>query len=144
MTRFGTFWSGTLSPYETSCLASFIKNGYEVVLYSFEEIRDLPDDVQRADARKIVDRSYLDRFITNRATNVAAFSSYFRYLMFLKTDLCWTDTDIFMLQGCSMGGRAKFYWKNIQEKVAGNSWIVKTAGRIYADPLSLLQNSSTE
>ena len=109
MTRFGTFWSGTLSPYETSCLASFIKNGYEVVLYSFEEIRDLPDGVQRADARKIVDRSYLDRFITNRATNVASFSDYFRYLMFLKTDLCWTDTDIFMLQGFEINPNDNFF-----------------------------------
>jgi hypothetical protein len=90
-------------------LASFIKNGYEVVLYSFEEIRDLPDGVQRADARKIVDRSYLDRFITNRATNVAAFSSYFRYLMFLKTDLCWTDTDIFMLQGFEINPNDNFF-----------------------------------
>jgi len=98
MTRFATFWSGTLSPYETSCLASFIRKGCEVVLYSYEEIKGIPSGVQRADAREIVDRSYLERFITNKAANVAAFSDYFRYLMFLKTDLCWTDTDIFMLQ----------------------------------------------
>jgi hypothetical protein len=109
MTRFGTFWFGTLSPYETSCLASFIKRGCEVVLYSFEEIRDLPAGVLKADAREIVDRTYLDRFITNRAINVAAFSDYFRYLMFLKTDLCWTDTDIFMLQSFEVNPNENFF-----------------------------------
>jgi len=109
MTQFGTFWSGTLTPYETSCLASFIKNGFEVVLYSYEEIGDLPSGVVKADASEIVDRSYLHRFITNGATSVALFSDYFRYLMFQKTNLCWTDTDIFMLQGFKLNPNDNFF-----------------------------------
>jgi hypothetical protein len=98
MTSFSSFWFGTLSPYETSCIASFVDNGYEFNLYSYESIENLPTGVKNVDAGEIVDRSYLNRFITNGKTNVAAFSDYFRCLMFIKTENCWVDTDVFMLK----------------------------------------------
>ena len=106
MIRFGSFWSGFLSPYEVSCLSSFARKGHNVVLYSYEKMQNLPAGIQQMDAGQIVDRSYLHRFITNGKCNVAAFSDYFRYLMFLKTDLCWIDADLFLLQSfdVDMGG----------------------------------------
>jgi hypothetical protein len=98
MTRFGSFWSGSLSPYEVSCLSSFARKGHDVVLYSYEKVNNVPAAVEQRDAGEIVDRSYLHRFICNGKSCAATFSDYFRCLMSLKTDLCWIDADMFLLQ----------------------------------------------
>jgi hypothetical protein len=98
MTRFGSFWSGILSPYEVSCLTSFASKGHDVVLYSYEKVNNLPAGIEQRDAGEIVDQSYLHRFICNGKSCAATFSDYFRCLMSLKTDLCWIDADMFLLQ----------------------------------------------
>ena len=66
-------------------------------LFSYEPQSGLPEGVQRGDAREIVDPSYMARFITRGRRNIAAFSDYFRYNLFLKTKLCWADADVFVL-----------------------------------------------
>ena len=103
MTRFGTFWSGPLSAYEISCLSSFVRKGYPVYLYCYDEIKNSPVGVEQADASEIVDRSYLHRFLNEGKPSIAAFADYFRYVMMLKTSLCWIDADIFLLERFKLG-----------------------------------------
>jgi hypothetical protein len=97
MTEFASFWAGSLSPYEKHCLGSFARMGHTMTLFSYEPQSGLPDGVQHGDAREIVDPSYMARFITGGRRNIAAFSDYFRYHLFLKTHLCWADADVFVL-----------------------------------------------
>ncbi|MBO0732803.1 MAG: hypothetical protein J2P49_00485 [Methylocapsa sp.] len=108
MNLFGTLWFGPVSAYEISCLDSFIKRGHQVYLYTYDEIKDLPLAAKQIDASEILDRSYLSRFIYDGKPSVTAFADYFRYLMFLKTDLCWIDADVFLLHDFDIGADGNF------------------------------------
>jgi hypothetical protein len=94
-----SFWAGgPLPALDQACLASFAHAGHQVTLFSFEQLRDLPDGVVLADAGDIVDRSSLDAFIHEGKPNLSHFSDYFRYRLFASTGQAWIDTDLLMLR----------------------------------------------
>ena len=109
MTSFGTFWSGDLSPYETTCLTSFVRFGHHLTLFSYEPLSGVPAGIRQAPASDIIGKEYLDRFLTDGKPNVAHFSDYFRYLMLSKTELSWCDTDIFVLGEFSIDPKVNFF-----------------------------------
>lgn len=95
MPQFATFWAGRLDALERACLASFHRQGHEVVLYSYEDrIPSLFYDIRPAS--EILDESYLSQFRTGGRPNVAAFSDAFRIMMFTKTPYIWMDCDLFL------------------------------------------------
>jgi hypothetical protein len=81
-----------------ACLSSFTRHGNGVTLFSYEKFAGLPAGIEQRDAGDIVERAYLQRFITDGRPNIAAFSDYFRYKMFAKTNFHWADTDLFQLK----------------------------------------------
>lgn len=95
MARFATFWTGSIDALERACLASFARGGHEVTLYSYEA-RDPSPNYRVRSAAEILDRNYLDRFITDGRPNVAAFSDAFRVMMFTRTDAIWIDCDLLL------------------------------------------------
>ncbi|KVG61330.1 hypothetical protein WT72_17935 [Burkholderia pseudomultivorans] len=102
--KFASFWHGPeLSPYETACLNSFAAYGNEVSLYSYEEIRNLPEGIVAKDASTITSRDTLNAFPVNGVPSMAHFTDYFRFMMFTKTDEIWVDTDILLLRDFDLG-----------------------------------------
>lgn len=95
---FATFWHGELSPFESACIASYVVRGYDIRVYSYAPIANLPPGAEPADASAIVERSATERFIFGGKPNLSHFSDYFRYLLFKKTDRIWVDTDMLLVR----------------------------------------------
>jgi len=95
---FQTFWFGPeLSPYEHMCLASFIKHGHKVQLFSYSNI-SVPVGVENVDAREILPEDKV--FFYKRgagAGSVSAFSNVFRYKLLSERGGWWIDTDLICL-----------------------------------------------
>jgi alpha 1,4-glycosyltransferase len=99
MSSFATFWAGnSISPYELACLKSFGLHGYEVELFTYNELSDLPEGVHRQDAREILGREYMDSFILNGRPSLAHFADFFRYALLSRTSFIWIDSDLLMLR----------------------------------------------
>ncbi len=96
---FASFWAGPpLSPYESACLRSFVRQGYSVTLYSYDPIEGLPDGVVQEDAARLTPRSDLGLFLYDGKPDLSHFADYFRYLLFRDTDQIWIDTDVLLLR----------------------------------------------
>lgn len=95
---FVTFWAGTLSPFERACIGSFVRQGYEVHLYSYDPVEGVPEGVVPQDASTIAPREDMGHFIYDGRPNLSHFTDYFRYGLFLKTDHIWIDTDVLLLR----------------------------------------------
>ncbi len=93
------FWHGKeLSIYEIACLKSFIKNGFNVVVYSFKKI-PLPNKVISKNANLILKKSEIKKFIHGGNKGcLAAYSDKFRILIQKKNLGWWFDLDIICLK----------------------------------------------
>ena len=93
------FWHGReLSIYEIACLKSFIRNGFNVVVYSFKKIR-LPKKVLSKNANLILKKSEIKKFIHGGKKGcLAAYSDKFRILLQKKNLGWWFDLDILCLR----------------------------------------------
>jgi hypothetical protein len=91
-----TLWThGSLSIMEKLSLCSFVKNGHEVHLYTYDEVQGVPEGVKVLDGEGIVKRSEYDykHFINN-----GTFADYFRYKLLLEKGGWWVDTDLICLK----------------------------------------------
>jgi hypothetical protein len=96
----GAFWArGRLSALDQACLSSFVRRGYVIKLFSYEEIPNLPLGVTAADAAKIVPEAMIERVRYNGRADLTHFSDLFRYEMIRKADLVWVDVDVLMISG---------------------------------------------
>ena len=95
---FASFWFGSEMPaYERACVRSFTARGYELSLYSYEPVANLPEGVTPKDASLIADPSYLNAFVVNGKPSLSHFTDYFRCSLFRQTDEIWVDADIVLL-----------------------------------------------
>lgn len=101
------FWDGELTKLEKSCIKSFVDNGFEVKLWSYNNLQ--VDGAESCDANKILNRDatisfYHDDFNgkTKKQSSLAAFSDIFRIIVINKTGGgWWFDTDCFCLKTSS-------------------------------------------
>jgi len=95
-----SLWIGnTLSTVERLCISSYIKNGHEFHLYSYNDIEFVPDGCIVKDASEILPKN--DVFAYNVGPgkgSYSAFSNYFRYKLLDLKGNWWTDTDIVCLK----------------------------------------------
>ncbi|MAH51383.1 hypothetical protein CMI37_36540 [Candidatus Pacearchaeota archaeon] len=95
-----SLWIGKkLSQVERLCISSYINNGHEFHLYSYNEIEGLPGGCELKNANDILPES--DVFAYNKGIgkgSFSAFSNYFRYKMLELVGGWWTDTDIVCLK----------------------------------------------
>jgi len=88
---FNTFWhGGELSPLHWACIDSFVKQGHELRVFSYEEPK-LPPGTTLENARQIVDEAELFEF----ERSFSAFSNIFRYRLLLEHGGWWVDTDVY-------------------------------------------------
>jgi hypothetical protein len=87
---------------EQACLHSVAGRGYEVTLFSYDDVANAPPSVRRSDAADIVDRAWATRFIYGGKPDLSHFSDYFRYKMFERTGLTWVDSDVVLVDSAQM------------------------------------------
>ena len=96
---FATFWaSGRLSAYEAACLASYTRHGYDITLYSYGDVTNLPPLVTLRSASEIVDEEFTKGFRIKGVPSLSHFSDLFRYALFQKTSQIWVDSDMYLLR----------------------------------------------
>jgi hypothetical protein len=111
---------GDLSPLEQACLQSFAAQGYDVTLFSYEGVANVPASLRRADAAEIVDRAWAQRFVYRGKPDLSHFSDYFRYKMFETAALTWIDSDMVLIDPKEMpAGRTTLVGRERQGSLNG-------------------------
>lgn len=100
-----SLWIGpNPGPYQRLSMESFTRLGYEYVLYTYQDFRDLPPGVTVRDAREIVPESLLDWKQVERK-NYALLADFFRYRLLSQENHVWVDGDVIALRELSnLGG----------------------------------------
>lgn len=107
--RLFSFWSGKLGYIERLCLASMVKAGHTVDVYSYDEALDLPPGVTQRDAAKIIDEKHVVR---HENGSLALFSDIFRYAGLQKEAGIWIDLDVFLLRPLTGLGDHIYAWQD--------------------------------
>jgi hypothetical protein len=90
------FWAyGNLSNLEQLCISSFLKNKYELMLWTYGEIPNAPSRAIIRNAREILPESIV---FLNRFSSYASFSDLFRYAVLNKLGGLYVDTDVIALK----------------------------------------------
>lgn len=93
------FWHGpALSLYETACLMSFLKQGIEVNLHTFNRTLQVPPGVVLRDASALARPEEVLAYTQGgHPGSIAAFTDIFRYRVLAVAPGWWFDTDVFCL-----------------------------------------------
>ena len=88
------FWHGNLSLYEYSCIGSFVKNDFDVIVWSYDKLL-LPPGAKNKDANDVLSKELLFKFEMPKGNlgSIAAFSDLFRLEVIKKFGGWWFDTD---------------------------------------------------
>ena len=97
--RANFFWYGfPLSLYNMACLTSFVRQGFEVMLHSFDRTVKVPEGVTVVDARALGDPDEIwNRVQGGQKGSLASFSNIFRYRLLARSPGWWFDTDLVCL-----------------------------------------------
>jgi hypothetical protein len=92
-----TLWVGPrLGWLEKLCLTSMLTHGHEVVLWTYQAIKNVPAGIRLAPADRILPDSAI---IRHRATNsLALFANRFRYRLLRTQPVTWVDVDMLFLR----------------------------------------------
>jgi len=93
------FWAyGELSKMEKICISSFIKNGFDLCIWTYGNIEVNIHNVPIRDAREIIPESFL---FLNQVGSYASFADLFRYSVLCSYGGLWVDTDVVSLKHVS-------------------------------------------
>lgn len=87
---------GRLSVMEQLCISSFLKNGHEFHLYTYNYIPNVPEGTIVKDASEIIGPDKIFKY-KDRDT-YAGFSNIFRYKLLFENGNYWVDTDVICLK----------------------------------------------
>jgi len=86
-------WIGPrLSAMERTCLASFLRLGHEVHLYTYGDVDNIPPGTVVRNGREILPAERIFRY--REHDSVSGFSNFFRYKLLLERGGWWVDTDL--------------------------------------------------
>lgn len=92
-----TLWIGpSLSLLEQLSLKSFLRNGYKVELFIYDEVKNIPEGIIIRDANTILNKEKIFQY--RKTGGYGAFANWFRYEMLFKEGGVWVDTDIICLK----------------------------------------------
>jgi hypothetical protein len=94
-----TMWHGNpLSIWEELSIRSFLRFGYEVELYAYEDLA-VTDGVSLRDAREVLPESMCFAYSSGLAAgSFAAFSNIFRFKLLYEKGGIWSDLDVLCLR----------------------------------------------
>jgi len=112
-----SLWIGKeLSNIEQLCIASFLKNGHEFHLYTYGEVKSIPEGTIIKDAKKII----LEKDIfKNNAGSLAIFADWFRWELLYQKGGFWVDMDVVCLQPFTFEGDIIFGLENSSKSAIG-------------------------
>jgi hypothetical protein len=99
------FWHGELGKLEIMCIKSFVKNGFDVKLWSYNNLE--VEGAESCDARLILPEEYLTKYkqahpnseVNDESySSIVVFSDVFRYNLAHKIGGWWFDCDCFCLK----------------------------------------------
>lgn len=82
---------GTLSKMEVLSIKSFIENGNEYHLYTYDNVKNIPKGTIIKDGNEIISKEYIFKYCNG---SYSAFSNLFRFCLLHKKGNFWVDTDI--------------------------------------------------
>lgn len=92
-----SMWIGSeLSVMERLSIASFLSNGHPYHLYTYDDVKNLPEGVELKDASRIITPDRIFKY-KDRDT-YAGFANMFRYKLLLERGNFWVDTDVVCLR----------------------------------------------
>src|SRR6185503_19703419 len=92
-----SLWVGSeLSTMEQLSIASFLRNGHEYHLYTYNELLNVPAGTTIKDANEILPSSAIFQY--TRRPSYAGFSNYFRYKLLVERGGWWADSDMVCLR----------------------------------------------
>ena len=90
-------WIGpTLSIMERLSIISFLKNGHEYHLYTYDDLANVPRGTVIKDASEILPASAIFQY--KHRPSYAGFANFFRYKLLLERGGWWVDTDVVCLR----------------------------------------------
>jgi mannosyltransferase OCH1-like enzyme len=90
-------WIGPqLSIMEQLSISSFLSNGHEYHLYTYNDLRNIPTGTVIQDANQILPASAIFQY--NDRPSYAGFANFFRYKLLLERGGWWADTDTICLR----------------------------------------------
>jgi hypothetical protein len=90
----GLWIGGQLSIIEQLCIKSFTKNGHEFWLYTYGDVKGIPEGTKIIDANSILPEK--DIFIVHNS--YAEFADYFRWKLLFEKGGYWVDMDMICLK----------------------------------------------
>lgn len=91
-----TLWIGPrLGPLEQLSALSLLETGHKLILYTYQEVQNVPQGVQVADAGTIMPGPILRH---KKTGSPALHSDLFRFELMRQTDATWVDLDVLALQ----------------------------------------------
>lgn len=97
MRRIASLWIGErLGQIELASIASFLRLGHDVTVYSYSPVANLPAGVKAADAAAILPAAEILR--DRRTGSPAIHADIFRYALLRATDALWVDLDMIALR----------------------------------------------
>jgi len=90
-------WIGSpLSIMERLSIKSFLDNGHEYHLYTYDELKDVPAGTVIKDGNEILPASAIFKY--KDRPSYSAFSNFFRYKLLLERGGWWVDSDVVCLR----------------------------------------------
>jgi len=94
------FWAyGNFSQLELLCVNSFVKQNYDVSVWSYDLIENLPTGASLRDANEILPE---EGVFTYKNGSVAAFANLFRYTLLMQHGGLYVDTDVIALRDAAL------------------------------------------
>lgn len=104
-----SFWHGPLSWLEHLSIASFVRQGHPVHIYSYEPQGDLPEGADWKDAEDVLPRERL--FFYKGHGTPGAFSDLFRMTLMKQERGIWADCDVYCVRPINDLGDYIFSWE---------------------------------
>ncbi len=117
-------WIGAeLSTMERLSIASFLQNGHEYHLYTYAELRNVPEGAVIKDGNEILPAASIFQY--KHQQTYAGFANFFRYKLLLERGGWWVDTDTICLKPFDFPEEQVFATEICREQEVVTSGLIK-------------------
>lgn len=122
-------WIGnSLSILEQASIKSFLKQGHEFNLYTYETVKNIPAGTTVKDAEKVLSKKSIFTYDTNGEFghgSYASFANLFRYLLLFNSGGWWSDLDVICLSPWNIPQRIVIYSEYLNSIVSPMATVLK-------------------
>ncbi len=98
MAAFATFYHGTMTGIEITCIQSFLDHGHDIEVFAYGDC-GAPSHFKVVDAARILNKRSLFYYKSGPGRgSVSGFTNRFRYALLAGADTWWVDSDVICLR----------------------------------------------